>query len=58
MSVHPGLAALAGLVLLGQVPAVHEWIGMAMIVLANVAAVTMADRTPVDEPVPVLEPVA
>ena len=37
---------------------VKDRIGMAMIVLANVAAVTMADRTPVDEPVPVLEPVA
>lgn len=58
MSVHPGLAALAGLVLLGQVPAAHEWVGMAMIVLANVAAVTMAHRTPVEEPTPVLEPAA
>lgn len=58
MSVHPGLAALAGLVLLGQVPAVHEWIGMAIIVMANVAAVTMAHRAPVAEPTPALEPAA
>ncbi|GGN36002.1 inner membrane transporter RhtA [Actinoplanes campanulatus] len=39
MSVHPVFAALAGLVLLGQVPAVHEWIGIAVVVAVNVLAV-------------------
>jgi inner membrane transporter RhtA len=39
MSVHPVFAALAGLVLLGQVLAVHEWIGIAVVVAANVLAV-------------------
>ena len=32
MSVHPVLAALAGLVLLGQVPQPHEWAGSAMVI--------------------------
>ncbi len=45
MSAQPGLAALAGLVVLGQVPALHEWIGVAMIAGANVLAVTRANRT-------------
>lgn len=56
MSVHPGLAALAGVILLGQIPAVHEWIGMAIIVTANVLAVTLAHRRPVEMSAPVLEP--
>ncbi|MFD0516860.1 EamA family transporter [Paractinoplanes durhamensis] len=42
MSVHPVLAALAGLVLLGQVLDLHEWLGMAVVVSANVAAVRTA----------------
>lgn len=58
MSVQPGLAALAGLVLLGQVLVMHEWIGMAMIVAANVLAVALANRSPVTAPTPVLEPAA
>ena len=32
MSVHPVLAALSGLVLLGQVPQPHEWAGSAMVI--------------------------
>ncbi|ANS79414.1 integral membrane protein [Serinicoccus hydrothermalis] len=40
MSAHPVLAALVGMVLLGQLLALHEWVGMAVIVLAN--AVTMS----------------
>ena len=42
MSAHPVLAALVGMVLLGQLLALHEWVGMAIIVVAN--AVTMAAR--------------
>ncbi|CAN5648064.1 EamA family transporter [soil metagenome] len=39
MSVHPVVAALAGLVILGQVLAPHEVLGMAIVVAANVVAV-------------------
>ena len=39
MSMHPVLAALVGLVLLGQVLAAHEWLGLVVIVAANAAAV-------------------
>jgi inner membrane transporter RhtA len=39
MSVHPVLAALAGLALLGQLLAPHEWVGIAIVVLANAAAI-------------------
>ena len=35
-------AALAGLVLLGQVLELHEWIGILVVVLVNVAAVLLA----------------
>ncbi|MEU4155395.1 EamA family transporter [Actinoplanes sp. NPDC026670] len=38
-SVHPVFAALAGLILLGQVLALHEWIGIAVVVAVNVVAV-------------------
>lgn len=58
MSAQPALAALAGLVLLGQVLVMHEWVGMAMIVTANVLAVTLANRRPVAAPSPALEPAA
>lgn len=44
MSMHPALAALTGLVLLGQVLAVHEWAGILVVVAAN--AVTVAARHP------------
>jgi inner membrane transporter RhtA len=46
MSVHPVLAGLAGIVLLGQVLDVHEWIGIGIVVLANVAAVSAQQRGP------------
>jgi inner membrane transporter RhtA len=39
MSVHPVMAALAGWVLLSQTLGRHEWLGMAMVVIANTAAV-------------------
>lgn len=42
MSMHPVWAALAGLLLLDQVPAMHVWIGIAVIALSNVAAVATA----------------
>ncbi len=42
MSAHPVLAALVGMVLLGQLLALHEWVGLAVIVAAN--AVTMSTR--------------
>lgn len=45
MSVHPVFAGLVGLVLLDQVLAVHEWLGMAVVVLANAAAVGTSART-------------
>jgi inner membrane transporter RhtA len=40
MSVHPVLAALVGLVVLGQVLDLHEWTGIALVVGANVVAAT------------------
>ncbi|WP_199506210.1 DMT family transporter [Geodermatophilus sp. TF02-6] len=46
MSVHPVLAALVGMVLLGQLLAGHEWVGIAVVVLANAAAVTTAGGRP------------
>ena len=42
MSAQPVLAALAGLVLLGQVLELHEWVGVTVVVLANAVAVTTA----------------
>lgn len=39
MSSHPVVAALVGLVMLGQVLAVHEWVGIAVIVAANAVVV-------------------
>lgn len=39
MSMHPVWAALAGLVLLGQVLATHEWIGIMVVALSNAVAV-------------------
>jgi len=40
MSVHPVLAAVVGWVLLDQLLDLHEWVGIAVVVLANAAAVT------------------
>lgn len=45
MSMHPLLAAIAGAVLLGQLLALHEVLGMVLVVAANVAAV-LAIRGP------------
>jgi len=44
MSMHPVLAGLAGIVLLGEVLDLHEWIGVGIVVAANAAAVTAAQR--------------
>lgn len=41
-SLHPMFAALAGLVLLGQVLALHEWVGIVVVVTVNVVAVSWA----------------
>ncbi len=43
MSMHPVWAALAGLVLLGQVLAAHEWIGIVVVALSNAVAVITAN---------------
>jgi inner membrane transporter RhtA len=45
-SVHPVLAALAGLVLLHQVPGPHEWAGIAIVVGANALAVCALPARP------------
>ena len=42
MSINPALAAVVGLVLLGQVLEVHAWTGIGLVVLANVVAVVVA----------------
>jgi inner membrane transporter RhtA len=39
MSVNPVIAAVAGIVLLGQVLDPHEWAGIAIVVTANALAV-------------------
>ena len=44
MSVHPVLAGLSGLVLLGQVLDAHEWAGMPVVVAANATAVETAGQ--------------
>jgi inner membrane transporter RhtA len=41
MSVHPVMAALAGLILLGQGLVAHEWLGMAIVITVNAAAVAL-----------------
>lgn len=48
-SLHPVFAALAGLVLLSQVLELHEWIGILVVVLVNVAAVLWAREKQVHE---------
>jgi inner membrane transporter RhtA len=42
MSAHPVMAALAGVVILGQALRLHQWIGIALVVTANVRADTTA----------------
>lgn len=44
-SVHPLMAAIIGLVVLGQRLAWNEWLGMGLIVLANAVVVGVASRT-------------
>ena len=44
MSTHPLMAALAGLAILGQALALHEWLGIAIVVAANAMAVASAPR--------------
>jgi inner membrane transporter RhtA len=50
MSINPVIAALAGIVLLGQVLELHEWLGIAIVVAANVVAVSTT--RPVPQPAP------
>jgi inner membrane transporter RhtA len=45
MSVHPVLAALVGIALLGQHLGAHEWIGIGVVVLTNAAAVAGSRRS-------------
>lgn len=46
MSTHPVMAALSGLVILGQVLAPNEWLGIAIVVAANAAAVASPPTVP------------
>ncbi len=46
MSIHPALAALAGLVILQQVLALHEVVGIAIVVATNVVAVSTLSPRP------------
>lgn len=41
MSINPVIAALAGLIVLHQVPVAHEWLGIAIIVAVNAAVTGM-----------------
>ncbi|WP_104141174.1 DMT family transporter [Arthrobacter sp. ZGTC131] len=42
MSINPLLAALSGMVVLGQILAMHEWLGIVLIVATNAAAILLA----------------
>ena len=42
MSITPLLAALSGMIVLGQILAMHEWLGIALIVATNAAAILLA----------------
>lgn len=46
MSVHPVLAALAGLLILHQVPLLHEVVGIGVVVGANIVAVSTVGPAP------------
>jgi inner membrane transporter RhtA len=50
MSTYPVLAGLVGLVLLGQVLDLHEWVGVAVVVVTNAVAFAGAGRAPDAEP--------
>ena len=47
MSINPILAALSGTVVLGQILVLHEWLGMALIVVTNAVAIWLAGRVAV-----------
>jgi inner membrane transporter RhtA len=49
-SVHPVAAALAGAVVLAQVPAPHEWAGIGVIVVTNAVVVAASARRPAPPP--------
>ena len=53
MSVHPVLAGLAGLVLLGEVLGLNEWVGIGLVVAANAVAVAMAEQRDDAGPAPI-----
>ncbi|WP_344611968.1 EamA family transporter [Dactylosporangium salmoneum] len=59
-SVHPVFAALAGAVILGQVPPAHVWLGIAVVVAVNATAVSLAAArhrsAPAPHPAPAPEP--
>jgi inner membrane transporter RhtA len=44
MSLEPAAAAIAGLVILGQVLRANEWAGMALVIVASAGATRFADR--------------
>jgi inner membrane transporter RhtA len=58
MSVHPVLAALVGTALLGQVLDLHEWTGIAVVVLANAVAVAVVTSRGAVVPASADEPAA
>ncbi|MFC4222539.1 EamA family transporter [Lysinibacter cavernae] len=45
MSINPFLAAVSGAVLLHQMLGLHEWIGMGLIIVANIMAVLLSRRS-------------
>ena len=55
-SVHPVLAGLTGIVLLGQVLQLHEWVGIGIVVATNAVAVAV-ERRPADRVAPLPRPV-
>jgi inner membrane transporter RhtA len=44
MSINPILAAVSGIVVLGQILNLHEWLGIALIVATNTVAICLAGR--------------
>ncbi|MEA2495662.1 MAG: inner rane transporter RhtA [Thermoleophilaceae bacterium] len=44
MSLEPACAAIAGLIILGQVLEANEWVGMALVIVASAGATRYADR--------------
>lgn len=56
MSAHPVMAAIAGLVLLGQTLSWHEMAGIAVIVAVNVVTALTATTPPADAPPPEPDP--